>query len=300
MELTKEVIEAAKLSEDQVKAVSAFGKSFLDSRIADVKKEFEGVAHKNAQEILTGAAGAVEKETGVKRNEGEKIADYIARAHKEKLSSKESELEKAKADYEKKIKDANPQELSKAYEELKAKNEEILKKYADYDEVKKKAESADEYGKQLTGLKLEVAFSGVRPAFHESANKWEVDAKWNEFKAAILKDNDIEIVDGKPVAISKENKFKQTPLEKLVSEYEDFKPLLTDSSKKPGLGGKEKEMTSVTGIPFQVPSDGDTAKTSEAIKEHLLKTEKLSITSPEYAKKFAEYYKKIKEQRTAA
>ena len=48
MELTKEFIESNKLSEDQVTAISGFGKTFYDNLVADTKKEYDGLANKNA------------------------------------------------------------------------------------------------------------------------------------------------------------------------------------------------------------------------------------------------------------
>jgi len=57
MELSKEFIETNKLSEDQVKAVTEFGKT----KIVEVETEWKDKAHKDAQGILSGAAMSVEK-----------------------------------------------------------------------------------------------------------------------------------------------------------------------------------------------------------------------------------------------
>lgn len=293
MELTKEVIEAAKLTPEQVAAVSEFGKGVIAREKGAVEDVWKVKANKDAEGILSGAASKVEETTKIKRNEGEKIADYLNRASSEFLSSRQSELDKAKADYEKKIKDANPDALSKAYEELKAENDRIQKKYADYDTLKEKAGKADEYGQQLSGLKLEVAFNGVKPSFPDTANKYEVAAKWDEFKKATLDKYEIELVDGQPMAISKENKYVTAKLSDLVAKSTELSEL-TKGRQQGGTGGKEAGLETVEGIPFQVPANATNDQISAAVKKHLLESEKLIVTSQEYAKKFAEYYSKIK------
>jgi hypothetical protein len=298
MELTKEFIEANKLSEDQVKAVTEFGKTTLETEKGKIEKEWEGKAHENAQGIIAGAAASVEKETGIKRKDGEKIADYYKRAGVEFVSGKQTELDKAKADYEEKIKgvkDAGT--LKDEYEKLKASNDEILKKYADYDTLKEKAEKADEYGQQLSGLKLDVAFTNSKPAFPDTVNQYEAKAKWDEFKANVLKTNTIELVDGVAVAVDKENPHKTTKLSDLVAKDEAVQALLKGRQQQ-GLGGKQDEKKTIEGVPFEVPAKGGTKEQAEATRNYLTK-KGLTIASDEYASEFEKYMKLIKQQTAA-
>ena len=71
-----------------------------------------------------------------------------------------------------------------------------LQKYADYDDLKAKAEKADGYEKELSGLKLDVAFGKVKPTFPDTVNSYEAKYKWEEFTKKVLADNEIQIVDG--------------------------------------------------------------------------------------------------------
>lgn len=299
MELTKEVIEAAKLTEDQVKAVSEFGKDYIANEKKTLEDQFSGKANENAEKIIGGAAAKVEETTKIKRNEGEKIADYLQRVSTEFLTGKQSELDQLKKDYEDKIKNVKDAgTLKDEFEKMKLEKDEILKKYADYDELKEKATKADEYGKQLSGLKLEVAFNGVKPSFPDTVNTYEAKAKWDEFKKRVLEKYDIELVDNEPMAISKENKFKTVKLSELVTKDETISAL-AQGRQQSGTGGKEKPMTKIEGVPFDVPENATTAEISKLVREHVVKTIK-DVTSKEYAKQFAEIFGKIKKQKTAA
>lgn len=298
MELQKEFIETHKLSDDQVKAVTEYGKTVIATEKGKVEDEWKTKAHNDAQGILSGASENVEKLTGVKRKEGEKVADFIDRSAKEFTASQKSELEKLKSDYEEKIKgvkDAGT--LKEEYEKMKSEKEEILKKTADYDTLKEKAAKADEYGQELTGLKRDVAFAKVKPAFPDTVNSFEAKAKWEAFEKSVLDKNTIELVDGEYMAIDKENPYKTTKLSYLVAKDETLSALIK-GRQQAGLGGKETEKKKVDGVPFDVPANGTTKEISDAIRKHLIE-KGLDVTKKEYSDKFGEYMTLIKKQQTA-
>jgi len=298
MELSKEFIEANKLSEDQAKAVTDFGKTFVATETTKVAEEWKTKAHENAQGILSGAAASIEKTTGVKRKEGEKIADFIERSSTEFNSSKQSELAKIKSDYEEKIKGVKDAgSLKEEYEKMQAEKDALLKKFADYDTLSERAKKADEFEGQLSGLKLEIAFTSSKPAFPDTVNPFEAKARWDEFKAKILTTNTIEIVDGEPVAVDKENKFKQTKLSELVAKDEILQGLLKGRQQN-GLGAKQTELKKVEGVPFDVPAKADNKQIKASITDYLTK-QGMDITSTKYSAEFAKYTKLIKEQQTA-
>lgn len=298
MELQKEFIETHKLSEDQVKAVTEYGKTLIATEKGKVEDEWREKAHKDAQGILAGAAESVEKLTGIKRKESEKVADFIGRSANEFTAAQKAELDKLKTDYEEKIKgvkDAGT--LKDEYEKMKAEKDELLKKYADFDTLKEKAEKADQYGQELTGLKRDMAFTKVKPAFPDTVNPFEAKAKWEAFEKSILDKNTIELVDGEYMAIDKENPYKTTKLSDLVAKDETLQALLK-GRQQTGLGGKEVEKKKVDGVPFEVPANGSNQEISDAIRTYLVgKGHKVTTTA--YSQEFEKYIKLIKGQQTA-
>lgn len=290
MEFSKEFIEENKLSEEQVKAVSEFGKA----HIAELQKNWDGKANENAQGILDGAIQSIHQKTGFKleRNQGEKVADYLSRYTESFLDKKNGEIDGLKAEYEQKLKefkggDALKSELDKAKADL----DEALKKYADYDELKEKAVKAEEYGQQLSGLKLEVAFDGAKPNFPDTVNPYEAKAKWEDFKSTILNEYNIEIVDGEAVAVSKENQYKQSKLADLVAKDETIQALL-EGRKQGGTGAKPAEGQVIDGVPFKVPKDADAKTRAKLIRDYLAENG-IGISHAKYSEQFAELNNKI-------
>lgn len=293
MELEKEFIEKNGLSEDQVKAITEVASATLAEAQKAMEDKFKGEANTNAENIISGAAALVEKETGIKRSEGEKYADYLKRSGSEFTKGKSVEIDKLKADYTKKLAEFQGGDALKSeLDTTKAKLDEALQKYADYDEVKAKAEKADEYDQQLSGLKLEVAFGKVKPTFPDTVNPFEAKAKWDEFQKGVLEKNTIEIVDGEAVAIDKENKFKQTKLAELVAKDESLSEL-TKGRQQIGTGAKPVKKVTIEGVPFEVPEGATTAAKAILIREYLTKNG-TDIMDPTYAQKFAELNAKMK------
>lgn len=295
MEFTSEFIEQQGLSEEQVKGIT----SFTQEQFATKQKEWDGLANKNAEGIINGAINSIQKQFGteLKREEGEKAADYLTRFSSTVVSGKQSELEILKSDYETKIKGVKGSEtLSKEYEAMKTEREEILKKYADYDTLKEKAEKADVYGQELSQLNLQVAYGNVKPSFPAEANKFEVDAKWNAFIEDVNKDYIIKVIDGKSKAIDKKNEFNIIDLNEIVLKDTNIQGLLKGRQQE-GTGAKQVDLKSVDGVPFKVPVNADGKTRSKLIKEHLA-SKGIDNMHNDYSSKFAELNKTILQGQT--
>lgn len=301
MELDKDFIETNKLSEDQVKAVSGYGKTYSDNLIADTKKTYDGKANADAEAILNGAAGKIAEITSIARNQGEKMGEFISRSWGEFSKEGQTKLEKAQKDYEDKIKDfkgddATREELEKA----RLKLDDTLKKYADYDTLK---ETADKYNPLLesnNSMKMEVSFGQVKPSFPDTVNEYEAAAKWAEFKSGVLKTHTIELVDGVAMAVDKENVHKVTKLKDLIAKDESINKLLEGRQQK-GSNANQSKLSKVEGVPFDVPENAlaDAKIRSQIIKEHLTKAG-VGVTDSNYSKKFTELNNKIMKQKNAA
>ena len=121
MELGKETIEAQGLSDAQVTAINTLIAGSTDAaQLADLKKEWDGKANEQAEGILTGATKAIAELTKVDRNQGEKVADYMARSFGVMSTDGNTALEAAKAEYNEKVKNFKGKaKLTKYVEEQK-------------------------------------------------------------------------------------------------------------------------------------------------------------------------------------
>ena len=147
-------------------------------------------------------------------------------------------------------------------------------------------------------MKMQVAFSTIKPSFPKEVNEFEAKAKWDEFQSSVLKDWDIELVDGEATAINKDNPHKTEKLKDLLSNNESITKLL-EGRQQQGTGGKEAELRTVEGVPFEVPVDADNKKISELINKHLDK-QNISPADPKRAGLFKGLHDKIKAPKTAA
>ena len=298
MEFKEEFITENKLTEEQVTALT----SATNDNEATLKKEWDGMANTNAEKILGGAASKIAEKTNVARNEGEKIGDYIARAQITSFSTRSTEIDTLKAEYEEKIKNAGSDEAVKAeLVEFKNKFSELQKKEASFDEligsgIQDKYETQT---KDYNRLNLEVSFNSVKPNFPDTVNTYEANAKWDDFKSEILSKYDIVLVEGEAIAIDKENDHKRPTLKELVGKNTEIATLLEGRQQK-GPNGKPTEMGKIEGIPFDVPTTAktDTKARAQAIRDYLSK-ENISNTDSEYSTKFKEYNDKIMKQQTA-
>lgn len=293
MDLSEELIKEQNLTEDQVTAISAFGKS----HVADKQKEWDGKANTDAQNIIQGAIDKTMTDLGIKdvtRNEGEKAADFFARVSKKYFADKETELANSKKAYDDKVKNFKGDETLRGdFDTMKLSFDALKQKTADYDSLKETADKYEPTLKKLNGLELDISLSSVKPAFPDTVNKYEADAKWNEFISKVQQTHDIKRVDGKAMAVNKENQYDVKPLEDLVKKDETIQELLKGREQK-GPGGKTiKEMTKIKDVPFDVPKDATSTERNDLIKKYLIEDLKMNVMSAEYSKKFLELNKKI-------
>src|SRR6478672_4760510 len=112
----------------------------FSGHIAEQKKAWDGVANTNAEKIIDGALSKVFEVTKVARLDGEKAADYIARAGQESVRSQATEVERLKDEYAQKLTDfkgdtATKEELATAKKKL----DDALIALADLDKYKETA-----------------------------------------------------------------------------------------------------------------------------------------------------------------
>jgi len=291
--ITPEVATELGLSTEQVTAITEKGNAY----IADKQKEWDGKANANAENILAGAAKYAQTKFGIteERQQGEKYGDYLNRLADKGFEAKQATVTQLENEYKQKLKDFNGNDATKA--ELEKAKEELDKAkqiLAGYDEIKAKADLADKLSEELTGTKREVAFQNVKPNFPDTVNPYEAKAKWDEFKKGVLEKNTIELVDGVPMAIDKENTYKQTKLEDLVKGNAELTALLT-GRQQGGTGARATGAAStIEGVPFEVTdlAKTDTKERARIIKEGLAK-EGIAPNHKDYSTKFAEYNTKI-------
>jgi len=296
MEINEEFIEKHGLSEDQVKAFNELHSNELAEAKKTMEEEFKGVANTNAEKILAGAAEKVEKETGIERKEGEKLADYFTRSGVEHLATKQTDLDAKQKEIDDKLEEISKgdgnKELAEQLESLKTEKDDLLKKVADYDKIKETADKYPELEESNSKLKLEVSFTGVMPVVPEGVNQFEFDAKWKTFKEGVLKTHRLEIVDGKAIAIDKENEHKRIDLLDLLGKDEPLKELLA-GRQIVGSGAKPNDKTvSIEGLPFEILENADPKQRAEAIRTHMA-TLGIKKTDKGYVEKFKEFNDKI-------
>lgn len=298
IEITEEFAKEHNLTTEQVAAVTTFGNEYGDSLVADTKKEYDGLANKNAEAIISDVSKGYATITGIERNEGEKFKDYFTRGWDSFSKTEKEKLATATADYEAKVKDfkgdeATANELIKAKEALDA----LKLSTVDFDKYKEDSEKYTTLSESNDKLKLEVSFGQVKPVFPETVNTFEADKKWQDFKANILKDNTIELVDGEATVISKENEFKTEKLKDLVAKDETLSALL-QGRKQEGTGAKQGKLQKIEGIPFEIPEGADGNTIQKAIETHLVE-KGLAYESREFSIQFGKLYDKIREQKNA-
>lgn len=291
MDFGQDFIEKTGLSEDQVKAVS----EHVQTHVKTLEQEWGAKANENAEKILDGAAAHMEKLTGIKREKGQKLGDYYVFAGDTYLKGKANSLAEKEKQLDKQLKaGGGSDELKSEYEKLKAEKDELLKVKAEYDEWKENDYKGkyEETSKNMIMMEQNVAFSNVKPSFHESVNKYEANAKWGDFINSTKEKYDIKLdKDSVPVAIEKDNIHRVIKLSDLV----DKDPVLTglkQGEMPNGLGGNTKTRK-IDGLPFEVPENITNQEKHKLINERL-DQEGLTGLTPERAKKFAEYWAKIK------
>lgn len=292
MDFTQEQIEAAGITEDQLPKI----KEVVSSSVAELKKEWDGKANTDAERIIQGAVDlSISKMgiEGIQRNDGEKMADFLMRTTPmfvdSALAKERSEITRLKADYETKLKAGGDESTLKELQETKDRLDVLKQKealFADYEtnDYKTKYETTN---KELSGLRLNVAYQHVKPTFPDSVNKFEAAAKWNDFIKQTNQSNNIELDENNtPWAVDKENEHKRVKLESLV-EKDNVISELAKGREATGLGSnKLKGESIIEGVPFKVPEKPQPAERERLIREYLTTQKGISLTSNEYAKEF--------------
>lgn len=295
MEFPEEIIQETGLNEEQLGKIS----EYTDTILAEKEKEWSGKANENAERIIEGAAKKVEETTGIQRDKGQKLADYLSLASENFFKGQKSTLERKEKELNDKLKNSGHNDtLVAELDEVKGQLDKLKEKEAQFAEweendYKGKYESISQ---EHENMKMEVAFGKVKPSFPENVNKYEADYKWNQFQKNVDEKYNIKIVDGEAIAIDKENEYKQVKLADLVKKDEELNAL-TKGAQSKGFGSKPKGIK-IKGVPFDVPEEATSKERTALIKEYLA-SKGLSPTSKGYAKEFAELNQKILSQKTA-
>lgn len=301
MELSNDFIQENGLSDEQVSKIN----EFVGVHLSELKNEWNGKANKDAEGILDGASNYAMKTMGlegVERLKGEKYGDFLMRTTPmfvdSALAKEKSNLAQREKQLDDKLKNTNGNEvLLQELESVKGKLSALKEKEAKYSEW----EENDYKGKyqestnELESLRVNMAFNSVKPKFPDTVNEYEANYKWEQFKKGILDNNHIKIVDNEAFVVDKENEFKTQKLSDVLKKDQEIALLLKGENR--GLGGKTKTVR-FKDVPFEVQENATPQDRTRSIKEYLT-SQGLQITSPEYAKRFAELNSKILSQKTA-
>ena len=293
MEFTLEQEKAKEigLNEEQISAINAE----ISSRGEILFKELNLKANENAEGILKGAAKAVYELTGIERQQGQKIADYISSAgvsySQKKVESLKSEIEQKQKELDEKLKNG------KVDETLKLELEQAKLQISKFDEVKSEIESGlsekiSSLSEKNNFLIQKIGIEGAKPKFPETVNKYEAEAKWKEFVANLHDKFDIVMDnDEKVIARDKQNEYKTFEISELVSKDEKIQELLKER-KKTGIDIKAGDIKKIDGLPIEILTSDSKAEISEKIKEYLTKEENLDPLSKKFSEKLTEMYRK--------
>lgn len=264
----------------------------ITSHVATLQKQWDGKANENAERIIQGAADKVESITGIKREQGQKLADYLSVAGEKYLTGTKAELEKKMKEF------SGDATLKAELDQVKAKLDELKQKeakFADWEQNDYKTKF-EETSQKMTAMERKVAFANIKPAFPETVNPYEARAKWGEFEKRITDKYEIRISeDGEAMAVDKTNEYKVVKLSDLLKADKEITELVKAREVK-GLGSGAKGNEKIEGVPFEVPVNATPEERTKAIKDYLTNELKLSITSSEYASKFAEFNRKLLEK----
>lgn len=270
MELPAEIITEHKLEQSQIDAIKNY---VVNEYVPTIKKEYDGLANTNAEKILDGAAKKAKEMFGlnIDREQGEKYGDYVSRLTEKVFEKTKLELnEKEKEIQEKLANFKGGDEFKAQLEVLKAEKDSLLKKVAELEPLQGIDVKYKEANEQLSKLKLNVAFNSVRPSFPDTANKYEVNAKWDAFKNEVLAKYNIEIIDNEPIAVDKENHHKQVKLAELLNNDKNITELLQGRQQK-GNGASSVSKINVDGVPFAIPTEASKEEINLLVREHLIK-----------------------------
>ena len=290
MELDQQIIEQTGLTEDQVKAVTGY----YSEQIPNLKKEWDGKANENAERIVEGAISSTIKEFGleIKRGEGEKNKDFLARVNKTVIEKEKESVNSLKSEYEIKLKEFKGGDALKSeLDDVKKRLDQAQQKSAQFDEWSENDYKGkfEETTNKLTEMSKRVSFAKVKPKFPDTVNPYELNAKWKEFETEIdtkyilsLDSND------EPICIDRENSHSKKKLADLVKENETVQSLMHEYQPN-GLGAK---VIKIEGLPFSV-KEGENVTT--AIDTYLT-SKGLRTTSQEYGIEYQKLWKAYREK----
>lgn len=288
--INEEIKKSLGLTDDQIDGL----KPVHESYIAEQKKAWDTKANTDAEGILSGAASKIEEVTSIKRNQGEKLADFYVRAGNEFLTNQKTEIETLKTEYAQKLKDFNGGDATKAELEKSKKDlDEALIKLADYDDIKAKADKYEPLETEYKNLKDKVFFQNEKPTFPDTVNPYEAEAKWNKFVNSFNEKWEKTFDEnGKSIAVAKDNPHLKKELKELISSDEDLKTLL-NGRQQAGTGGKIGHK--VGDLDISLPENPTSEDKSKAINDYLDK-QGIEKLSRERTLKFKEMLTKIDEQ----
>ena len=297
MEFKEEFIQENGLTEDQIKAINPI----IDDYIAEEKKQWDGKANKDAEAIIQGAVNSTKTKFGLtgeefERKEGEKLADHLSRITPlvidTALIKEKAELQRKEAELTEKIKNGDGSQTIKDELERTKNDLDKFKQDAVQFEEWKEADYKGKYetaSQELSGLRLNVAYQGVKPIFPDNINKYEGNAKWSEFVSNTNEKFNIELdKENTAWAIDKENEHKKIKLESLVEKDKVISELMKGRNIK-GTGADPKTEIAIEGVPFKIKENATPGERQKLITDYLINEEHLDRLS----KKFSDRYKEL-------
>ena len=305
MLLTKEVIEAQKLDENQVKAIDAA----ISDEVATEKKGFDTKANDDAEAIIQGAMEKTITLTGIQRDPKEKYADYLGRVGvlhiTSQVTSEKKKFDDATTALDQKIKDSKPDELiAGKLADMTEKHDNLQKKEAEYDRVTGGDFETKLQTEQQKNASLSegMAFGGVKPNFPDTVNQYEAVAKWDEFKDQTLTVWHLEFDENHvPICVSKENKHKNIKLSDLVDKDEKITALKTGRNLKGFEKNTDVDLITIDKVPFKVPANATPKQRRERIQKYLTqeRTPPLAVIDKADAVEYDKYTRLLLGQKTA-
>lgn len=290
--LDEAVITELGLTPQQVEGM----KPKYESHLAGLKQGWDTKANTDAENIIAGAitSTAAKFKIDLPREAGEKNADYLARLNEKVVETQQANVTALENDYKQKLKDFDGGKGQKEeLEKLKGDLDAAQLKLADYDDLKAKADKVETLETDYKSLKDKVFFQNEKPAFPDTANKFEVEARWGEFMKNFHEKWNIEFGDnGESIAVAKDNPHLKKKLSELVSADENLTALM-EGRKQTGTGahGTSKK---IDGLDFELelPENPTSEDISKAINGYLDK-QNIPKTSKERTKKFMEINTKV-------